>query len=248
MVPLALLVAVVAAARSTWSPCGLSMLSSITPFGERSRGHRYGFTAAWFIAGAVAGGATLGAGAAGLAVAVRACDATRHRSMVIALVAVVGAAVDAGLFGQVLPLVRRQVDDRWMSRYRRWVYASGFGWQIGVGLATYVMTAAVFLVVVMAALTGSPLAAVLLCAFFGLVRGSTVLLTAGATGPARLRALHRGLERVAPAVWVSAVAGQLVVALTAAAWIGAGAAALVAGAVMVGAAVRFLPMLVRSTR
>ncbi len=29
---LALVTAVIAAARSTWSPCGLSMLSTITPF------------------------------------------------------------------------------------------------------------------------------------------------------------------------------------------------------------------------
>src|SRR5262245_28638289 len=49
---LGVVVAVAAAVRSTWSPCGLSMLSSITPFGERSRGHRYSVTAAWFVVGA----------------------------------------------------------------------------------------------------------------------------------------------------------------------------------------------------
>ena len=58
---LALLVAVAAAVRSTWSPCGLSMLSTITPFGERAKGHRYAATSAWFVVGAVAGGLTLGA-------------------------------------------------------------------------------------------------------------------------------------------------------------------------------------------
>ena len=46
-----------AAARSTWSPCGLSMLSSITPFGEHGRRHRYAVTATWYLVGAVAGGA-----------------------------------------------------------------------------------------------------------------------------------------------------------------------------------------------
>ena len=42
-------VAVAAAVRSTWSPCGLSMLSTITPFGERAKGHSYRATAAWFV-------------------------------------------------------------------------------------------------------------------------------------------------------------------------------------------------------
>ena len=40
LVVLAALTAVIAAARSTWSPCGLSMLSSITPLAEQGRGHR----------------------------------------------------------------------------------------------------------------------------------------------------------------------------------------------------------------
>ena len=45
------LVAVVAAARSTWSPCGVSMLATVTPLAEQGRGHRYRSTATWFIVG-----------------------------------------------------------------------------------------------------------------------------------------------------------------------------------------------------
>ncbi len=51
-----------AAARGTWSPCGLSMVSAINPFSEVSRGHRYVVTVLWFVAGAVVGGALLGLG------------------------------------------------------------------------------------------------------------------------------------------------------------------------------------------
>ncbi len=81
----AAVVAVGAAARSTWSPCGISMLATITPLAEAGRGHRYRSTALWFVAGSVAGGVTLGialglvalgVGAAGLSpvsVAVLAC-------------------------------------------------------------------------------------------------------------------------------------------------------------------------------
>src|ERR1700712_3051761 len=60
----ALIVAGVAGVRGVWSPCGLSMISAINPFTERSRGHRYGLTALWFVLGAVAGGALLGAAGA----------------------------------------------------------------------------------------------------------------------------------------------------------------------------------------
>ena len=41
------------------------------------------------------------------------------------------------------PFLHRQVDDDWLSAYRPWVYGVGFGWQIGAGVTTYTMTAAV---------------------------------------------------------------------------------------------------------
>ena len=74
LVVLASVVAVAAAIRSTWSPCGLSMLSTITPIGERGRNHRYDSTATWFVLGAVLGGATLGLGTAVLALGAGALD------------------------------------------------------------------------------------------------------------------------------------------------------------------------------
>jgi hypothetical protein len=231
MIVLGAVVAIAAAARSTWSPCGLSMLSTITPFGERSRGHRYYLTAAWFVAGAILGGATLGGLAAGLAALAAAAGVAGRPGWMASLAAAAaatGAAVDAGAFGEVIPLWRRQVDDGWLSRYRRWVYASGFGWQIGVGVATYIMTAAVFLVVVLAALTGQPLTALAVCAGFGLARGVAVLATARAGTPARLRDLHRGFNLLGPVVREAVIVVQAGVALVAvgAQWPAAG---LVAG-------------------
>ena len=41
MFALLLLVAAVAALRGMWSPCGLSMLSTLNPVSERARGHRF---------------------------------------------------------------------------------------------------------------------------------------------------------------------------------------------------------------
>jgi hypothetical protein len=234
-------VAIGAAARSTWSPCGSSMLSTITRFGERSRGHRYGATASWFIAGSTLGGATLGALAAVLAMVVSAVGAGDHPgevAIVAAAAAGLAAATDAGAFGAVIPIWRRQVDDRWLVRYRSWVYAGGFGWQIGVGLATYIMTAAVFLVVVLAALSANPLVAAGICTLFGLTRGVAVLLTAKAHSPAQLRVLYRRFDQAGPAVRWAVVGLQAAVmsAVVVAQWPGARSAIDVAAVVLAVAA------------
>jgi hypothetical protein len=197
------LAALAAAARGTWSPCGLSMLSTITPFGERARGHRYGATAAWFIAGAVAGGLSLGAVGALAALGLHALAGSGSGTVLLAVgsgLALGAALVDAGAFGDLLPLLRRQVDDGWVARYRPWVYAGGFGWQIGTGVATYLMTASVLLVAALAVLSASVPAALAVCGLFGLARGSTVLLAGRAPDPARLRSLHAALERLGPVV------------------------------------------------
>jgi hypothetical protein len=189
---LALLVAVTAAVRSTWSPCGLSMLSAITPFGERGRGHRYAATCAWFVLGAMLGGIVLGGLAAGLAAVVHAGGGSTVAIGSVALAATLIAAVsDSGLAGVRLPVHFRQVNERWLDAYRPWVYGAGFGFQIGCGLATYITSAAVYLTVVLAALTGSPALAVVVGATFGLVRGLAVTLTRRVRTPTQLLGFHQ---------------------------------------------------------
>jgi hypothetical protein len=198
---LAASVAAAAAARSTWSPCGLSMLSTITPVGERGKGHRYGVTATWFVMGALGGGATVGAMLAVLTMATGRLSATPDVLGLVALgAALVAAASDAGVAGVRVPIHRRQVNERWLDRYRPWVYAAGFGWQIGTGLATYVTTVAVYLMMVLAVLTGRPLVALSVGAGFGLVRGLAVLLTRHLDSPPELIAFHRRFTRRGPAV------------------------------------------------
>lgn len=203
-------VAVVAAVRGIWSPCGLSMLSSITPMTEAGRGNRFGVTAAWFTVGGVLGGLSLGLVAALGAYGVAHLDLTLGaRAGLAAAAAVVTASVDLGLAGIRLPIFKRQVDDAWLRTYRSWVYGAGFGWQIGVGVATYIMTAGVLLTVALAVLSGSPLVALIGCTTFGLVRGLAVFVGRPATTPARLGAVHARLERWAPASQAAAAAVQV---------------------------------------
>ncbi len=196
---LALLVAGAAAVRSTWSPCGLSMLSTITPMAERAKGHRYGATCVWFVLGATVGGLALGTVVAVSAAVVHSTGPTPSVAAAIGLAAALVALVsDAGLAGVRLPVHYRQVNERWLDAYRPWVYGAGFGFQIGSGVATYITTAAVYLVVVLGALTGDPVVALAIGGAFGLVRGVAVALTRRVTSPTELLAFHRSFAALLP--------------------------------------------------
>ena len=125
--------------------------------------------------------------------------------MIGALMAIAAAVADAGLFGIHIPYHRRQVNELWLDDYRPWVYGGGFGFQIGLGFATFIMTSALVLLVALAALTGNPLVALALGTLFGFVRGLGVLPGARLTTPARLVEFHRRFDARA------AVSRQLVI-------------------------------------
>jgi MFS family permease len=196
---LALVMAVGAAARSTWSPCGLSMLSTITPIGEQARGARFATSATWFVVGGVAGGATLGGALALVAVGIGALHLTAGTIGIVAgLAALVAAVSDSRITGRQIPIHRRQVNEVWLDRFRPWVYGAGFGWQIGSGVVTYIMTSAVYLIAVLAVMTGNPWTALGVGVLFGTVRGLAVLLGRGITTPARLASFHRRFAHLEP--------------------------------------------------
>jgi len=215
LLTLALAVAVISAVRGVWSPCGLSMLSSITPMTESGRGNRFDVTATWFVIGSLVGGLCIGGLAALAAAALALADLPAAALLGAgAVVATATASIDMGLLGIDLPIFKRQVNDAWLRRYRSWVYGAGFGWQIGFGVATYIMTAGVLLTIALAVLTTSPLQALLIGATFGLVRGSAVFIGRPATSPAALARVHERLDGAAPAsraaaAWVQVVAAAV---------------------------------------
>lgn len=242
LVSLTAVVATAAAMRSTWSPCGLSMLSTITPIGERGRNNRYYGSVAWFIAGAVLGGATLGLGAAALAAAASALGVAAETAVAVsAVLAAVTLASDLNVGGFRLPSHTRQVNEQWLDQFRSWVYGGGFGWQIGVGLATFVTTGAVYLLIAMAALTASPATAFVLCTGFGLVRGLAVLLGRNLTTPQRMMALHRRLDELLPTAQRGIVLVQALVVAVAAGAVWGFAPAVPLGAAGVAVAIARRP-------
>ena len=214
LVACALVLSVAAAVRSTWSPCGVSMLSTLTPLGERGRGTRFATTAAWFVAGAVVGGALLGA--AGMVVALVVSAA--HVGATTAAVAAAGAAALAATADLLVAGRRaighhRQVNERWLDQFRPWVYGAGFGVQIGSGVATYVTTAGVYLVVVLGGLSGRPLFALGLGFLFGAVRGTAVLLGRRLDTPDALRRFHARFSALGPPGRRTMVAVELAAAV-----------------------------------
>jgi hypothetical protein len=221
MLALLYVTAAVAAVRGLWSPCGLSMLSALNPVSARARGHRFWVTAGWYLLGALAGGGVLGAGCALAAYGVGRLQLAAPVTWTLVLAAaLVAAASDARLGGWSLPVHPRQVDERWLTSYRRWLYASGYGVQIGAGFSTYIMTAGMYLMAALAALSGSPTAALVAGLGFGLVRGSGIALAGLARDPGSLRALMCRVDSWSGAAASGAAAACAAVAVAAAARLG----------------------------
>ncbi len=113
-----------------------------------------------------------------------------------------------------MPVHHRQVNERWLDQFRPWVYGAGFGWQIGAGLATYIRTAAVYLMIVLAALTGDPEVAFSVGLAFGLVRGLAVFSGSAITSSDRLARFHRRFAELDPTTVAGAVAMEVAVGAT----------------------------------
>jgi len=168
------------------------MLSSITPLGERGRNNRFGVTTSFFVAGSLLGGLVLGA----LAGAIGRLVVPDRPTVVVAVLAACalgGALLDAGVGGVRLPTIKRQVDDRWLQKYRGWVYGLGFGVQLGAALTTIVSSAAVYLMVLAAFGTRSVATGASIGAVFGLIRGGSLLLARRVRSTHELQRFHRAL-------------------------------------------------------
>jgi MFS family permease len=187
------------------------MLASITPLGERGRRSRWGITVSAFLIGATAAGALLGAaaGALGSAASIGSLG-WRARLMVLAVSLIAAVALD---LLRAVPGPRRQVNERWLDEFRGWVYGAGFGAQLGLGVTTVVSSAATYVAILAAFLTGDLVRGALVLGCFGLVRGSTPLAAAHVRRPDQLIVMHSRLDRwrapvarAAPAMLIGLIA------------------------------------------
>jgi hypothetical protein len=169
------------------------MLASISPVGEGSRNSRWPVTVAWFVVGAVVGGTATGAllGGAGQVVAAAGLLPPPVAVGSLAAAAILGLIADRRRW---LPSLRRQVDERWLTTYRGWVYGLGFGLQLGAALFTTVTASATYVVLVGAFATAHWQLGALVGGAFGLVRALPLLGTANVRTPGALRELHRRID------------------------------------------------------
>jgi hypothetical protein len=172
------------------------MLSSIHPFGERSRNNSFGRTAGAHLAGSAVGGAALGVVAGGLgSIITRVASPTDDVRVTLVLASALAALLlEATSRERLLPTRARQVNENWIQTYRGWVYGGGFGAELGFGISTIITTTLVHLLVVSMLLVGSIPLAILLGVTFGVVRGATVFTTRNIDSPEGLRLFHQRLD------------------------------------------------------
>lgn len=190
------------------------MLSSITPLGERGRGHSWKVTYTWYLAGSIIGGIVAGTAFAVVGRLFGAPPGFTSTALVSAAIAVIAGVID--LTGRRVPSWQRQVNEDWLSEYRRWIYAGGFGLQLGTGVLTIMTTATVAATWALTAVGGSLAWGALVGAVFGASRALPLLKARSATDPTRLRDLHRTMQRLGPLITRAVVAGCGVLAVAAA--------------------------------
>lgn len=175
------------------------MLSSITPLGERGRGNRFWVAATSHVVGSAAGGLLLGVAAGGLGAGLRAATGARSgttATLLISAAAIASLVSDLVVRPTRLPCWRRQVNEQWLDQFRPWVYAGGFGLQLGAAVLTIITSATTYAVVVAAVVQPSFLAAMSVGGAFGLLRGLSILAVVRVDRPERLIVLHRRMAAV----------------------------------------------------
>jgi hypothetical protein len=171
------------------------MLSSITPLGERGREATWGITMCAFVLGAAGAGALAGAVVGELGrLSLPSSISPQTRLAVLAAAVALALVLDAS--GNAIPGPRRQVNERWLDEYRGWVYGLGYGAQLGVGLTTVVMSAAIYVALIAAFLSANASSGALVIAVYGAIRGMTPLLAARVRTPQQLVALHEQMLAV----------------------------------------------------
>lgn len=200
------LVAIHGAVRAAWSPCGQSMLASLTPIAERARGSSWRVTVAAFAVGATVAGAL---GGAILGTAGSLLPGSGWRPPVVVAVLVAALAIDGTPLRRRMPLTRRQVNEDWMHRYRGWVYGCGFGAQLGLGFITLVACAAIYAAFAIELLSGSVLAGVAIGTVFGATKAATLVPTRWARDPSSLARLHRRILALEPSAQRAVVLVEL---------------------------------------
>ena len=185
------------------------MLSSIHPLGERARHNRWAITVGSFTLASTVAGAGIGALLASVGTPLAGGWTTSASLSVVAAAVVVAGLLDWA--GVEPPGPHRQVNETWIGFYRGVVYGGAFGAQLGLGVATYVVTWGVYATFTAELLAGSWSSGALIGAAFGLGRSIAPLLAGWIDRPSRLSRFHGRMSRLGPVVRTSATAATAAV-------------------------------------
>jgi hypothetical protein len=192
------------------------MLASISPVGEATRHQRWWITVSAYLVGSAVGGLVIGGSLGGVGALLRVGSLPTGWTLgAIAMASLLGASVDAGWLAVRLPNWRRQVDERWLTTYRGWVYGVGYGLQLGVAVVTIVPSAITYAALLAALLVGDLLAGAVIGMTFGIVRAVPLVLTGRVRTAHRLQHLHAAIAAAARPVQRATIGVQLGVAITA---------------------------------
>jgi hypothetical protein len=104
------------------------------------------------------------------------------------------------LAGRTPPSLDRQVDHRWLDRYRGWVIGAGFGFQLGAAIFTRITSFALYLLVA-CALLGAPVWSLLVAGLvYAAVRAASAAPGGLVARPSDLRRLTGVITRFEPLV------------------------------------------------
>jgi hypothetical protein len=132
---------------------------------------------------------------------------------IVGLLALAAAGLDAGRVASK-GLIRRQVNEDWLGRYRGWVYGSTFGFQLGAGLFT--TTTWTFVCFVLTAVASSSFSVALVAGLaYGAVRGMSVFIVRDAVTAQRLTHIDGWLEAASGRMRSMVVSLEFGVGLTA---------------------------------
>lgn len=208
-------------ATGTWSPCGFSMIETLGLRGHAGRMPTTLAACATFLPGALAGGAlTFGLlAAAGELLHGAGGQVAYALAAIIALVA--AAAEIRGV--RIVPQVRRQLPETWRWRMPLPVASAGYGFLLGLGFTTFVLSFGAWALAGISFAVGDPVAGVAIGLAFGLGRALPVVILAPlADRPLGIRAVAAMAER--PALYGRARLGDGVALVLVAMTLGAVAA------------------------
>ena len=216
------------------------MAQTITPVVHGGRRRRWGVSVALHALGATLSAAAFGAALGGLG-SLLGAPWGKWGLWVAAAIAVAYAARELLGLKVPIPALRRQVPEWWRTFFSRPTASFLYGLGLGIGFLTYVSFGTLVAVSAVLLVLGDPVRGAVAMGAFGLARGLSVLVSAGAGSEASLDRVMARLDGLATSAVPRVANGAALIALSvalavAAAWgvpaSGAGGVRVVAQAVL----------------